>query len=212
MTSTLDISTLTLADVHHHLGLRRQVQESFRPWLDLAPLSEVEQRDLEGIAACFYSHYEAGKVAEGEVKFLTLAPLLWQAGYYREGYSISLEEHIASIVLDDGDTHLRGRMDILITTRQRHGVTTHPLWVLLIEAKNSEVNAISGLPQLLAYAFRSLNGQPATWGLATNGMTYQFVHLSAGTPSTYTLFPSLDLTRSDQAGQVLQVLKAVAIA
>jgi hypothetical protein len=52
----------------------------------------------------------------------------------------------------------------------------------VIEAKNSSVEALEGLPQLLTYAYKSLEHQEAVWGLTTNGLSYRFMYLQQGTP------------------------------
>jgi hypothetical protein len=38
---------------------------------------------------------------------------------------------------------------------------------------------------LLTYAYKCLDNQESAWGLATNGMDYQFVHIEQGNPSIY---------------------------
>ncbi|NES24566.1 MAG: restriction endonuclease subunit R, partial [Symploca sp. SIO3E6] len=80
-----------------------------------------------------------------------------------------------------------------------------------IETKNSTVNALEGLPQLLTYAYRRLEEQSGIWGLTTNGLNYQFVYIQPGNPPTYQLFPELSLIRPEQSMQLLQVLKAIAL-
>lgn len=87
--------------------------------------------------------------------------------------------------------------------------TTAPLWILVIETKNSTVDVFTGLPQLLTYAFKSLEQQTSVWGLATNGRSYQFVQLRRGNPPTYQLMPELNLIDRDRSIQLLQVFKAI---
>jgi hypothetical protein len=79
----------------------------------------------------------------------------------------------------------------------------------VIESKNSEVAPSAGLPQLLTYAFKSLEHHPSVWGLTTNGQNYQFVYLLPGTPPTYQLMPFLNLMDLKPSTQILQVLKAI---
>jgi hypothetical protein len=58
-------------------------------------------------------------------------------------------------------------------------------------------------------SLKSLEQQPSVWGLTTNGLRYQFVHLKQGIPPTYQLMPLLSLNESEGAIQLLQVMKAI---
>ncbi len=100
-------------------------------------------------------------------------------------------------------------MDILAVTRVQNRITITPFWILLIETKNSTIDALEGLPQLLTYAHKSLDEQAAVWGVTTNGMNYQFVYIQRGEHPTYQLLPELSLIRPEQTIQLLQVLKAI---
>ncbi len=81
--------------------------------------------------------------------------------------------------------------------------------ILVVETKNSLAGAFTGLPQLLTYAYKSLENQQSVWGLTTNGLRYQFVYLQQGNPSTYQLLSELNLIDSERSLQLLQVLKAI---
>ena len=153
----------------------------------------------------FQAYWQAGKVLEGQVQLLVLAPLLRLAGYYRSPIQLSLEQAIAEIMLDDEDTKITGRLDLLAA--RRDAVT--PLWVLFVESKNSQVDALNGLPQLLTYASQSLTSQESVWGLATNGFSCYFVRLISGETLSYQLLPELNLLDSDRALVLLQVLKGI---
>ncbi|CAN1209379.1 hypothetical protein TUMEXPCC7403_04085 [Tumidithrix helvetica PCC 7403] len=50
-------------------------------------------------------------------------------------------------------------------------------WVLVIEAENSAIDSLEGLPQLLTYAYKSLERQSSVWGLTTNGTRYDFFYI-----------------------------------
>ncbi|MEH2063753.1 MAG: hypothetical protein V7K50_16075 [Nostoc sp.] len=79
----------------------------------------------------------------------------------------------------------------------------------MIETKNSAVEVGEGLPQLLTYAFKSLDQQPSVWGLATNGLRYQLVYLRRDVQPIYQLMPLLNLNESPDAIELLQVFKAI---
>lgn len=206
MTTTLDSRNLTLKDVHRLLKLERRLNNSFPSLLSLEPLTEIELQELEKIRTNFDNYYSEGKISEGGVKFLFLAPLMWLAGYYQQNIKITLEENIAEISIEDEDTSIKGRMDILAVNRTDR---TTNIWILVVETKNSTVEALEGLPQLLSYAYSSLEHQESVWGLTTNGLGYRFVYLQQGNPPTYQLLPELNLIDTDRALHLLQVLKAI---
>lgn len=148
----------------------------------------------------------SGRLLEGQVKLLLLSPLLWLAGFYTPVVHIALEEKIAEITLEDAETVIRGRMDILALGRRPD---QPDFWILLIETQNAGVDTSAGLPQLLTYSSTAWGAQTPVWGLITNGIDYQFVQLQAGQPPHYYLFPKLSLLYLTQAVQLLQVLKAI---
>lgn len=210
MATTLDASNLSLEKVEALLNYREQLNDSFTSLLTLEPLSEFEQQELAGIRDLFRSYYKPGKISEGQIRFLFLAPLLKLAGFYTPRIKILLEEKIADILLEDEDKLIKGRMDILAVNRQiEEDIEITPFWILVIETKNSTVHQMEGLPQLLTYAYKSLENQPFVWGLTTNGIGYQFVYIERGNPPVYQLLPDLNLIRPDSSIQLLQVLKAI---
>ena len=208
MTANLDAKSLTLRDVHRLLKIEEQLNGSITSLLALEPLTEIEQQEIIQIRNLFRDYYAEGKISEGQVKFLFIARLMWLAGFYQPSIKITLEEAIADISIENDDTIIKGRMDILAINKTQ--TTTDTLfWILVIETKNSSINALEGLPQLLAYAYKSLEYQESVWGLTTNGMDYRFAYLQQGISPTYQLLPALNLIDSEPSIQLLQVLKAI---
>ncbi|MEH2464483.1 restriction endonuclease subunit R [Nostoc sp.] len=207
MTLTVEVSSLSLNDVHCFLKLEELFNASFTNFLTLEPLSEFEQHDLLRIRNDFRRYLSAGKISEGLVKFITIAPLMRLAGFYDVPIRLTMEDSIA-ITVEDEDRRITGRMDILAINSPQSNIA--PLfWVLVIETKNSAVEVGEGLPQLLTYAFKSLNQQPSVWELVTNGLRYQFVYLRCDQQPTYQLMPLLNLNESPGAIELLQVLKSI---
>lgn len=206
--TTLNVNNLFLDEVHRLLHLEQQSSDSFTTLLSLEPLTEIEQQEVWQIRTDFWHYFSAGKVYEGLVKFIALAPLMRLAGFYQYPIKIRLEESIADIDIEDEDTKITGRMDILAVNKvpKRTGIS---FWILVIEAKNSSVSALEGLPQLLTYAYKDLEHQESVWGLTTNGLNYWFVYLQQGNPPKYQLLPELNLIDSERSLQLLQVLKAI---
>ena len=211
MTVILDASNLVLTEVHRLLKLERQIRSSLASLLPLEPLTEIEQQRLVEITRNFESYYDKGKILEGQVKFLFISPLMWLSGFYHPQIEISLEEWIAQIEIEDEDTTIKGRMDILAATRVQPEPNLTALWVLIIETKKFSAEVSVGLPQLLTYAYQALEHQESVWGLTTNGMDYQFVYLQKGETSSYQLFPKLNLLYPEQSITLLQAMKAICL-
>ncbi|GAA6619314.1 restriction endonuclease subunit R [Scytonema sp. NUACC26] len=208
MPITLETSTLSLNDVHRLLKPQKTSKaSSFTEHLTLEPLTELEQQDLLRIKNDFRRYFAAGKVSEGLIKFLAIAPLMRLSGFYDVPVRLTMEDAFA-ISIEDEDTKITGRMDILALSNTQ-AKTANTFWILVLETKNSSVDVFEGLPQLLTYAFKSLEKQSSVWGLATNGHRYQFVRLEQGNPPIYKLMPLLNLIQSDDSIQLVQVLKAI---
>ncbi|MEH2124504.1 restriction endonuclease subunit R [Nostoc sp.] len=205
----LNARNLSLEEVQRLFSFEEQYSDSFSNYLSLEPLLEVEQQELLQIRNDFRRYLTAGKVSEGQVKFLAVAPLLRLAGFYRYPIEIVLEENIADIEVEDEDIRIKGRLDILAISKAKHTKPKTYFWVLLIESKNSQIDISTGLPQLLTYAYKNLDNQKSVWGLATNGRSYQFVYIEQGNPPIYYLLPELNLMEKERSSQLLQVLKAI---
>jgi len=209
MTTTLDARNLSLEDVQRLLKFEEQLNGSITSLLCLELLTDFEQQELSQIRNLFRSYYAAGKISEGQIKFLFIAPLMNLAGFYNSSIKITLKENIADISVEDEDTNIKGRMDILAVNKTQGKKITTPFWILVLEAKNSSINASEGLPQLLTYTYKSLENQTSVWGVTTNGMDYQFIYVQQGNPPIYQLLPKLDITRSTSSIELLQVLKSI---
>lgn len=207
--TTLNAKNISLSEVHRLLKFDKLPNGVFTPLLALEPLTELERQELAQIRSDFDHYLSEGRVLEGLVKALTTFPLLRLAGFYRPPIKISLEEEIADITIEDEDTTITGRLDILAVNKSQTTAADAYFWVLVIESKNSGVAPSAGLPQLLTYAYKSLEHQESVWGLATNGELYQFVHIQQGVPSTYQLMLILSMMDVEPSVQLLQVLKAI---
>jgi hypothetical protein len=203
---TLNAKTLTLNDVKRLLKLEENAGGEFNDLLRLEPLTSFEQQELEQIRTDFLRYLSAGKVSEGQVKFLVLAPLMRLAGFYQPPLEITLEEDIEDIIIEDDDVLIKGRIDVLTV----EAMQSSRFWVLVIESKNSSIDVFAGLPQLLTYVFNQIKQQSMVWGLVTNGRNYLFCQICQGHPPTYSLLPELSLTYPDRLVELLQVLKAIA--
>lgn len=207
--TALNAKNLTLSEVLRLLKFQKLPNGSFTPLLSLEPLTEFEQQELIQTCEDFDSYLTDGKVSEGQVKLVSVGPLLRLAGFYRSPIKMFLEEGIADIAVEDEGATITGRLDLLAIDKNTFTTTDVPFWILVIETKNSAIDVLAGLPQLLAYAYKSLEHQTSVWGLVTNGARYQFAYIQSGTPPSFQLMPLLNLMDCEPAIQILQVLKAI---
>ncbi|MBR8827888.1 MAG: restriction endonuclease subunit R [Gomphosphaeria aponina SAG 52.96 = DSM 107014] len=210
MTTLISARNLSIGEVHQILGYQREYNDSFTSILSLENLTDFEEQEVGQIQDDFDNYLSESTVGEGQIKLLVVAPLLRLAGFYRYPIKITLEEGIAEILIEDEDTKITGRLDILAVNKQRQTTDKTSFWVLVIEAKNSGLAPSAGLPQLLTYAYQSLEHQDSVWGLTTNGSLYQFVHIQGGKNNpTYQLMPFLNFMERLDSRLILQVFKAI---
>ena len=208
MTQNLEASQLSLNDVRRLLKLEEREGDAFTDFFSLEPLSELEQQEILKIRTDFRRYLSAGKLSEELVKFLVLSPLMRLAGFFDIPIVLTMEDSIP-IEVEDGDTLIKGRLDILAVNRPDAELAAAQFWILVVEAKNSAIDPWAGLPQLLTYAYKSLQQQSSVWGLTTNGRNYQFVYLRRGNPCTYQILPELNLIDRERSLLLTQVLKAI---
>jgi len=208
MTQNLEASQLSLNDVRRLLKLEEREGDALTDFFSLEPLSELEQQEILKIRTDFRRYLFAGKVSAKLVKFLVLSPLMRLAGFFDIPIVLTMEDSIA-IEVEDGDTLIKGRLDVLAVNQPDAELAAAQFWILVVEAKNSAIDPWAGLPQLLTYAYKSLQQQSSVWGLTTNGRNYQFVYLTRGNPCTYQILPDLSLTDRERSLLLAQVLKAI---
>jgi len=208
--TTINAKNLTLNQVSDFLKFQQLFNNDTYPsLLSLEPLTEFEQLELVQIRNDFREYLSFERVSEGLVQALTTFPLMRLAGFYRSPLKMSLEENIANITIEDEDTTITGRFDILAINKEKQIAADIAFWILVIESKNSLIAPRAGLPQLLTYAYKSLEYQESVWGLATSGEFYQFLNIRRGNPPTYQLMPFLTLMEPESSVVLLQVLKAI---
>ncbi|MBD1810443.1 restriction endonuclease subunit R [Microcoleus vaginatus DQ-U2] len=208
MTQNLEASQLSLNDVRRLLKLEEREGDAFTDFFSLEPLSELEQQEILKIRTDFRRYLSAGKVSEELVKFLVLSPLMRLAGFFDIPIVLTMEDSIP-IEVEDGDTLIKGRLDVLAVNQPDAELAAAQFWILVVEAKNSAIAPLTGLPQLLTYTYKSLQQQSSVWGLTTNGESYRFVRVTRGNPCTYQILPELNLIDPERSLLLTQVLKAI---
>ncbi len=205
---TLKARELKLQDVHSLLGYEPLLDGKFEEYLQLPELDPDDRSALEDIRATFFRYLNRAKISEGQARELSVSPLLRLAEYHQPPIYLEIEEEIDRIDIKDQDTHIVGRLDI-VAVRQGTHLDAVPLWILVVESKNTEASETVGVAQLLSYAYRSLDRQNNVWGLVTNGLNYRFFYIQKPDRLTYQYMPSLNLLDLDSAPKLLQILKAI---
>jgi hypothetical protein len=206
---TLKAKDIKLDEVRELLGFELIRQGRFEDFLGLQPLVSQEAEGLEVISSELFDYLENGRISEGQMQLVAIAPLLRLAGYSRSPIEYLVEEQIGSIYIEDRDTYIRGRFDIVAVNRRVQVDVQNLLWILVVESKNMGASEYVGIAQMLTYAYTSLARQEAVWGLVTNGANYQFFYIERGEKPTYRRMPSLNLLDPEPSVRLLQVLKAI---
>ncbi len=191
------------------LGFELIRQGRFEDFLVLPSVDAAEQVGLAAISSELFDYIENGRISEGQAQLIAVAPLLRLAGYSRAPIEYRVEENIGSIYIEDRDTYIRGRFDIVAVNRKIQTDEKNLLWILVVESKNMGASEYVGIAQMLTYAYTSLARQESVWGLVTNGANYQFFHIRRGEKPTYWRMPSLNLLDEEPSMRLLQVLKGI---
>jgi hypothetical protein len=204
---TLKARKLKLEDAHALLGYQPMRNGKFEDYLQLPILQADDIAALEEISENFFRYLNRAKISEGQAREFSVSPLLRLAGYHQSPIYLEIEEAIDRIYIEDEDTHITGRLDIVAVRHEERQAM--PLWILVVESKNIEASEYVGIAQMLAYAYKSLERQNCVWGLVTNGSSYQFFYLQKGEKITYQYMPILTLREKLGSAVILQVLRAI---
>jgi hypothetical protein len=206
---TLKARKLKLEEVHSLLGYEPLLDGKFQEHFQLLDLEARDRLALDEIRTNFFRYLNRAKISEGQARELSVSPLLRLAGYHQPPIYLEIEEEIDRIYIEDQDTHIVGRLDIVAVRNQLLGGRS-PLWILVVESKNAEASEIVGVAQMLSYAYSSLERQQRVWGLVTNGLNYRFFYIARGGDRlSYQYMPSFNLIDADSATVLLQVLRAI---
>lgn len=205
MTQTLGITKLICSydDVHQRFNLRRTNDEHFfTEWIDdLPPLNDTEKAVLERIKQRYINHRVQGLMTEATVLLLVVAPLLELAGFYDPPFTIKAEETV-EIEVEANQEILRGRIDVLVIKDR--------LWVLVIEAKQTQFTPEVAIPQCLTYMMAKSPTEKPIFGLVTNGGEFVLLKLTQQAPPQYDISRIFSLLpRQNELYDVFSFLKKV---
>lgn len=201
MPGAIAIEKLTLHAVKQKFGLRRATEDIFLEWQTALPaLTSFEGNRLERIRAV-YRNLEELSVLESIVNLTIVAPLLDLAELFLPPFQVETETSV-EVVAADGETVIRGHLDIVII----QGL----IWVLTIESNRAGFSLIVGIPQVLAYMLTAPTAQKTLYGMVTNGSNFIFVKLKREGDPVYALSKELIIDREADLTQTFQIIKALA--
>ena len=201
MTQTVDINKaiINLYEAQQKFGLTPTTDSHFfTEWLEEFPeLSSTEKQVLDCLKNR-YRYQTDGTITEGTVNFIMVSPLLELLGLCDPPFKIRSEKFV-QVEIENGDTILRGLIDVLVVQDQ--------LWLVLIESKRYGFSVMQALPQTLAYLMGSSSQQPV-FGLITTGEDFLFVKLDSQ-QKQYDLSDKFTLStrRDNQLYTVVQIIK-----
>lgn len=206
MAQTAQARDISLEDLKSQFSLQPAAQaDFFSEWQsewqgELSALSELEQQQLIRVQQNYLNLSGRRNFSEEAVKMVVLSPLLDLAAFYQSPFGLQTEESVELISEDEGFT-VRGKIDVLVFLQR--------LWVLVIEAKSTQFDVLSALPQALTYLLNAPNREKPAYGLLVNGREFVFVKLMHQPTPTYARSFALSVERSNELAQVLSILKAI---
>lgn len=205
MATIISPSKLSLSDVEDNFKLQEVMEPEFFPECveNLPQLSELEKQMLDR-AKANYKYLSKDLVLEDLVKMVVVSPLLDWAGFYQPPFKVKAEYEVSLPIEDkDEDTIIKGRIDILVTSK--------PIWIAVIESKRSAVSLQPAIPQALVYMLKSPQTEQPTFGLVTNGASFIFIKLVKGETLRYALSKAFDIWNpGNYLYDVLSILKRIA--
>jgi hypothetical protein len=201
MTVAITEAVKTLAEAERRFNLSRTEDEAFfLEWQMVLPnLSDPEKAALDELRQRYLYQRSEGQLLEGTVTLLMASPLLAIAGFYDPPFRVRAEE---SVVLDDGEEVLQGRIDVLVPLNQ--------LWVVVLESKKTALSVWAALPQTLAYLMAKPQPEKPSFGIVTNGDEILFVKLEQREHRYYALSRVFaPFTSKQELYSALETLKQV---
>jgi hypothetical protein len=201
MIQAIPAAEVTLRTLKQSLNLQPATDAQFlSEWQgETEPISEPDQRALDRVKGNYLDLLEDPPVLENSVKMVVLGPLLDLAGFYRRPFRITTETSI-DIELEDDNTVIRGRIDVLVLNQV--------LWLVVIESKRSDFAVTRALPQTLAYMLGNPDQTRPIFGFITNGTEFLFLKAQRQPTTQYATSKLFSLFNpGNELYQVLSILK-----
>ncbi|MEM9165021.1 MAG: type I restriction enzyme HsdR N-terminal domain-containing protein [Cyanobacteria bacterium P01_F01_bin.4] len=192
---------VNLNEVHQRFGLQlNSTTRFFTEWQQSLPaLTQTETAALNRYRDRYLFYTAEGSISEGTVNIIMVSPLLELLGLCDPPHKI-LGERYVTLAIDNGETLLKGRIDVLILQEN--------VWIVLIEAKHFGFSVMQALPQTLTYMMASPKSADPLFAMITTGEDFLFLKLQRQT-SEYALSHKFTLLsdESHNLHQAVRILK-----
>jgi hypothetical protein len=201
------ITNLATAEARFSL-YRSTNSQFFTEWYDNLPsVTESEKNTLDRIRQRYLYHRNQASPLEETVKLLIVSPLFELAGFYDPPFTLSTEVFVELTLDEISQEILRGKIDALVTFTEP---TKGKLWVVILEAKRSNISVWAALPQALAYAMANPIAEVPVFIMIVNGDEIAFAKLVKGSSTEYDISTSFStLPLRNELYQVLAILKRI---
>jgi hypothetical protein len=200
MATTIAAHHLKLHDLRTQFNLHRSTAaDFFQEWQVAGAALSDREKDILDRVRHNYLYLLEYPVIESIVKMVVLSPLLDLAGFYEPPLRVQGEANIQVSGEDEGVV-IRGCIDVL--------AVQDTLWILVIEAKNSEFSLTKAMPQALAYMLSNPQSNQPTFGLVLNGSECLFLKLVPGDMREYATSNMFSmLNQGNDLYRVVQILR-----
>ncbi|MEO0824642.1 MAG: type I restriction enzyme HsdR N-terminal domain-containing protein [Cyanobacteria bacterium J06639_16] len=163
-----------LNQVHERFGLQpNPTPDFFLEWQQTLPdLTQSEVAALDRYRDRYLFYAAEGTISEGTVNIIMISPLLELLGLCDPPHKIFGERYV-TLAVDNGETTLKGRIDVLIVQND--------IWIVLIEAKHFGFSVMQAIPQTLTYMMASPVSVKPQFAMITTGEDFIFLKLQRQT-------------------------------
>lgn len=142
---TLKARQLKVDEVHTLLGYEPKLDGKFKDYLQLPKLLEQDYSSLAEIRSNFFRYINHAKISDDtKIVLIAARPILKLSWYHQPPIYLEVEKEIDRIYIEDQNTSVVRRLNI-VAVRQDTGIC--PLWILVVESKNTEASEIVGVPK-----------------------------------------------------------------
>lgn len=203
-TTAITDAITTLAEAEQRFRLYRSEEDNFFPEWQIAfpALTDLDRTHLDQLRQRYLYQRASSHLLEATVMLLFASPLLSIAGFFDPPFKVRSEESV-QLILDDSETILQGRIDVLVLQNQ--------LWIVVLESKKTALSVWTALPKTLAYLMANPQPTLPSFAMITNGDAIIFVKLSQKEERWYGISRVFSpFVSYQEIYTVLQILKSIA--
>jgi hypothetical protein len=203
MVQTIQAQNVNLRDLISKFDLQFVENLQFFPeWQENLPeITDLEKQQLDKVKAGYINLLNYPPLLEDVVKMSVLDPILFIGDFYLAPFYVKAEQSV-TIISEDEEVIVTGRMDVLVLTEQ--------FWVMAIESKKFDFSIEAGRAQILAYMLGNPHPTKPSFGMITTGGSFIFLKLVKGEKPQYGLSKTFaTLNPGNELYDVLRILKRI---